>query len=282
MNTAKGFSLIGVIAVMFFTVGLKAKAQEGLSVDGKERWQIIYYPSLPGNNYEIESLKTNTAKLINECYQVYDLKNNIKKKVSEVKVFEDKIEINYNKRQSVIMNFSDILDYCIHLKKWAFVNNMVVDNPYTIRLGHVMFTYDPNRLADAKKLADYLFFFQHTFNEKRFSSQLALFEPIAEQYRALKVKPAVSESLREFIVKANLFNQQKNYEKAIELYNKAIAIDQTAYSAAYSNIALLFAQIHMFDPAIYNMKKYLLLEPEATDARSAQDKIYEWKLLIGE
>jgi len=25
------------------------------------------------------------------------------------------------------------------------------------------------------------------------------------------------------------------------------------------------------------MKKYLMLEPEASDARSAQDKIYEWK-----
>ena len=25
------------------------------------------------------------------------------------------------------------------------------------------------------------------------------------------------------------------------------------------------------------MKKYLLLEPDASDARSAQDKIYEWK-----
>ena len=280
MNIMKVVGLTGVLAVMLFTFSFTAEAQEGLSVDGKERWQIIYYPSLPGNNYEIESLKTNTAKLIEECYQVYDLKNNIKKKAAEVKVLEDKIEINYNKRQSLIMNFSDILDYCIHLKKWSFVNNMVVDNPYTIRLGHVMFTYDPNRLADAKKLADCLFFFQHTFNEKRFSSKLALFEPIAAQYRALKVKPAVSESLRELIVKANLFNQQKNYEKAIELYNRVIEIDQTAYSAAYSNLALLFAQIHMFDPAIYNMKKYLLLEPEAPDARSAQDKIYEWKAKI--
>lgn len=28
------------------------------------------------------------------------------------------------------------------------------------------------------------------------------------------------------------------------------------------------------------MKQYLLLEPEAKDARSAQDKIYEWELMI--
>lgn len=28
------------------------------------------------------------------------------------------------------------------------------------------------------------------------------------------------------------------------------------------------------------MKKYLLLEPEASDARGAQDKIYEWEGII--
>jgi hypothetical protein len=29
------------------------------------------------------------------------------------------------------------------------------------------------------------------------------------------------------------------------------------------------------------MKHYLLLEPQAKDARSAQDKIYEWELMLG-
>jgi hypothetical protein len=27
------------------------------------------------------------------------------------------------------------------------------------------------------------------------------------------------------------------------------------------------------------MKKYLLLEPDASDARGAQDKIYEWEIM---
>ena len=70
------------------------------------------------------------------------------------------------------------------------------------------------------------------------------------------------------------------YDKAIELYNKAIEVDQSAYPAGYSNLALLSAQINKFDAAIFYMKKYLLLEPEATDARSAQDKIYEWEAQI--
>jgi len=29
------------------------------------------------------------------------------------------------------------------------------------------------------------------------------------------------------------------------------------------------------------MKKYLLLDPDPTEARSAQDKIYEWEALSG-
>ncbi|HEY3389684.1 MAG TPA: hypothetical protein VGK38_08950, partial [Prolixibacteraceae bacterium] len=76
------------------------------------------------------------------------------------------------------------------------------------------------------------------------------------------------------------FNQQKAFEKAIEYYNKAIDLDQTAYPAAYSNIALLSAQLHRYDAAISSMKKYLLLQPDASDARGAQDKIYEWEIML--
>ena len=265
------------LAVLLFVISLNVEAQEtGLSDDGTERWQIVYHPSLPRNS-EIESLKTNTANLIKKCWQVYDLKNNVRKKVSDVKASEARLEIYFNKRQIVIMNFSDILDHSISLTKGEFVNNMVMYNPYIIKLGEIWFTYDPNQLAEAKGLTDCLFYYQYLLNEKQFNSELSLFEPIAAQYRTLKVKPQVSEKQREFIVQANLFSQQKNYAKAIELYHKVIEIDQTAYSAAYSNLALLSAEISRFDAAIFNMKKYLLLEPEAADARGAQDKIYEWK-----
>ena len=92
------------------------------------------------------------------------------------------------------------------------------------------------------KLADDLFFIQYYLNEKRYSSQLILFEPIAAQYRSLKAKPTVSEEQREKIVQANSYNQQKIYNKAIELYITAMELDQTAYPAAYSNLALLSAR----------------------------------------
>jgi tetratricopeptide (TPR) repeat protein len=154
-----------------------------------------------------------------------------------------------------------------------------------ICLGDIVFskyTYSNNRNSESFnwKLADYLYFFQYQQNCKRYDSLIAVFKPIASEYCALKVKPSVSEEQRKYIVQANMLNEQKMYEKAIELYTKAIELDQTAYPAAYSNLAFLSAQLHKFDTAIYCMKKYLLLEPEASEARSAQDKIYEWEILM--
>jgi hypothetical protein len=42
-------------------------------------------------------------------------------------------------------------------------------------------------------------------------------------------------------------------------------------------MALLYAEKQDFERAVKNMKKYLLLLPDAPDARAAQDKIYEWE-----
>ena len=44
-------------------------------------------------------------------------------------------------------------------------------------------------------------------------------------------------------------------------------------------MTLLFADYKNYMYAIFNMKKYLILLPDAEDARAAQDKIYEWELL---
>jgi len=57
-------------------------------------------------------------------------------------------------------------------------------------------------------------------------------------------------------------------------------MDPVSYPAAYSNLALLTAQLKNYEGAIFYMKKYLLLGPEAADARNAQDKIYEWEIKV--
>ena len=74
--------------------------------------------------------------------------------------------------------------------------------------------------------------------------------------------------------------QEKDYAGAIDLYRKAIELDPMNYPAAYFNMALLSAQEKRFYSAIRYMKQYLLLVPDAKDARSVQDKIYEWELMM--
>jgi tetratricopeptide (TPR) repeat protein len=142
---------------------------------------------------------------------------------------------------------------------------------------------DAEKAFDAKKverIANDLFFIQQQFKTcpTRPPETAARFEALAKQYREQTVKPSISEEQRKYIVQANLLTKRKNYIGAIGLYRKAIAVNPVDYPEAYSNMALLYAQENYYQRAIDQMKRYLLLVPDARDARSAQDKIYEWEL----
>ncbi|MHB8148653.1 MAG: tetratricopeptide repeat protein [Desulfobulbia bacterium] len=152
--------------------------------------------------------------------------------------------------------------------------------PYKINFpGSISFLF--GNLSDAQRFADDLFFIQQV-RQKKHDERLALFQAKAAQYRGMKVKPPVSEEQRRYIVQANALNQRKEYARAIELYNKTIALDPVSYPEAYFNLALLSAQMQRFKTAIAYMKQYLLLAPDAKDARGGQDKIYEWELMINQ
>ncbi|MFA6704478.1 MAG: tetratricopeptide repeat protein, partial [Bacteroidales bacterium] len=87
----------------------------------------------------------------------------------------------------------------------------------------------------------------------------------------------VEENQRRYIVQASAATNQQLYSKAIDYFSRAVSINPLSYPVAYYNMALLNSQIELFGTAIMNMKKYLLLAPDAPDARVAQDKIYEWE-----
>jgi len=135
-------------------------------------------------------------------------------------------------------------------------------------------------LRNLTKAADNLYLIQQTLislSEKQ-NKSLLLFEPIAAEYRSSKVKPILTEDERRLIVQANQSTKEKQYGLAIGLYNNFIERNPTSYPAAYFNLALLFEQMNYYKFAITAMKKYLMLVPEASDARSAQDKVYGWEL----
>jgi tetratricopeptide (TPR) repeat protein len=204
----------------------------------------------------------------------------------EVKVLDDHLEVTDLKKHNTV-----VLDYSVMAKNYRTEYNGPLPggkdqrNYYYKIIGIIEFincsaTFHSNleylcRYSDAIK--------KHKENELlqiKHKDELLQFEAVAAQYRTLKTKPSVSEEQRKFIVQANMFGERKDYGRAIELYDKVIEINPTSYPEAYYNMALLKAQINRFIDAIYYMNKYLLLVPDSKEARSAQDKIYEWEAFL--
>jgi len=152
--------------------------------------------------------------------------------------------------------------------------------PATVLVKGVMsltFT-DPDQ---ARCVADTLSFIRAAETQK-LADGVAAFQGQAEQYRAMANKPPVSEAQRKYVVQADAMAQDKDYAKALDLYGKALAIDAVSYPAAYYNMALIAAQLGRYHGAIASMKKYQMLVSDPGEARSAQDKIYEWQAKTGE
>lgn len=235
-----------------------------------------YVPTVLRTNKEMTKVKKDIANAFLNA-EIYDVKNKTSDHAKKILVRDDRIEITF-KKQGATLLYADIAEHDIVSQQY---HKITPDgNGYTrfssaLELSNYSFIF--KGAFDCDDLADDIFFLVRPNIEKRDSLQLEVFKKLAVQYRSLKVKPTVSEEQRKYIVQANMFNQEKAFSKAIDLYIKVIELDQTAYPAAYSNLALLSAQTYKYSAAIKYMKKYLLLEPEASDARSAQDKIYEWE-----
>jgi tetratricopeptide (TPR) repeat protein len=131
-----------------------------------------------------------------------------------------------------------------------------------------------------KEVADLLFFMQHQYAIKYYKQDLDDFKRIADKYRTLSEKPAMSDEQRKLFVQGNAMNDRLNYGEAIVYYGQAVSLNPVAYPEGYYNYAIIASLAENYDLAILNMKKYLLLMPEAPDASSAQDKIYEWEAIM--
>ena len=224
----------------------------------------------------LASVKSDLAELLKHTF-VYNQKSKFATLPTATTVTDIKFEVEH-KSKVLAFNIPDIKD--INVLDWGRSNSVSSTGhyQYSVQMETTIFSWKD--INQAKNFADAVAYLRQKNLNLISKADEDNFAPIAAEYRSLKVKPPVSEEQRKFIVQANSFNQQKLFDKAIEYYNKAIDLDQTAYPAAYSNIALLSAQLHKYDEAISSMKKYLLLEPNASDARGAQDKIYEWEIML--
>ena len=96
-------------------------------------------------------------------------------------------------------------------------------------------------------------------------------------FARLPQRPPVPEEARRYVVQAEAELHAQRIDDAIKLYGQALAVVPCLPEVSF-NLAMIEAQKGSYPDAIRDMKAYLLMEPNATDARQAQDKIYEWEL----
>lgn len=104
------------------------------------------------------------------------------------------------------------------------------------------------------------------------------FQEVVEKYRAANPRPALPEEARKYKVQAEFMVQEKQIGKAIKLYGKALDIAPW-WPEGHYQLALILGESKKYNDAMSEMKRFLLLAPDAPEARAAQDKIYQWEVV---
>jgi tetratricopeptide (TPR) repeat protein len=136
-----------------------------------------------------------------------------------------------------------------------------------VQLSHDKDAECPRRLADA------LFVLRR---EARGEGSDDGFQAVVAGYRVANPKPAFPEEARRFRVQAEFAVEQKRFGDAVRYYREALTVAPWWPEGRF-NLALVLAETKRYPRAIAEMKKFLALEPQHPQARSAQDQIYRWE-----
>jgi tetratricopeptide (TPR) repeat protein len=106
---------------------------------------------------------------------------------------------------------------------------------------------------------------------------------LAMVMRGMLQRPEISEDVRRLLVRAQVLAEEKDYAGAVDAYWKALDLVPW-YAQLHYDRAILIAQLAasapsgQYDVAIEEMNRYLVLAPDAKEARSAKDLIYQWEI----
>lgn len=179
--------------------------------------------------------------------------------------------------QSVEIYFSEIIDY--KFKIYSIENNIQssnFSNEYKLKIGQTILSVKNNNLQILKTLTNQFIQVQQLFNTAYF--KMNEFDFAAQAH--LNKPTEITEEIRKYIVQADAFTKLLNYQKAIELNYKIIGINSTASADSYFNLAILLAETNRLHSAVYNMKKFLILNTNEIDAQYAKTKINDWQIIL--
>ena len=102
------------------------------------------------------------------------------------------------------------------------------------------------------------------------------FAETAAAYRAAFPKPQITEEVRRLKLQAEVMIDGRRFIDAARLYNEALNLAPWWPDGRF-NRALLLGELKRYSEAITEMNRFLQLEENAPEARSARDKIYQWE-----
>ncbi len=135
---------------------------------------------------------------------------------------------------------------------------------------------EPKDVELGKQLLDVLAALQRTVDAPPPSEEESRFAEVAKAYRAANPKPPRPEALVRFQVQAEGAVRDKDFAGAEDLFAQGLQIAPWWPDGHY-NRAVVLAETGDYAPATVEMQRYLLLVPEASNAREAQNMIYDWQ-----
>jgi len=254
-------------------VGDEAKAKYAENID-KPYIPVKVNPEY--NTEEVKALLTRDLKKYVNYYNVSkvpaykNLSTNLTiKKIMNGEVTNDYVRFTSSSenhyKDTITIYYKDILNY--QIVYYVKVTDGGFYMPYVRAKNHLL-------TCGGKEVADLLFYMQHQYALKFYEEDFENFKSLAQKYQAAHEKPVMNEEQRKLFVQGNAMNKQLDYEKALIYYEKAFSMNPVSYPEGYYNYAVIAGLAENYEFAIHNMKKYLLLIPNAPDAVSARDKIY--------
>jgi tetratricopeptide (TPR) repeat protein len=124
--------------------------------------------------------------------------------------------------------------------------------------------------STAINLANTLFVLKQKVESNRSPLDDPEFQKVVDDYRIRKAKNnlQISEQARRYRVQAETAIQEKKFDAAEEYFAELLKIEPW-WPAGHYNRALILGELGNYDEAAYEMKKYLALEPNASDARDS-------------
>ena len=101
-------------------------------------------------------------------------------------------------------------------------------------------------------------------------------------YRIMNMDPRLSglpEEAIKYTLRGDVLTEEGKFEGAVKEYLQAV--QAAPYIAKlYFNTAMVYGELERHPQAIRHMKTYLLLAPEAPNARAAKNQIYKWEFAM--